>query len=158
DFALTVNTSEGLKVTAPRNLPLAAGQRQRQIFNITVGNVPGDVDLTVSGTAGKFSDKVTRRLHIVPKGFPTQLAYGGLLEPDSNTNKKFIIPNSIVANSMETAVTVYSSPVANLTEAVAALMKQPRGCFEQTSSTNYPLAMAQQYFIKHQGVDPKMIA
>jgi uncharacterized protein YfaS (alpha-2-macroglobulin family) len=37
-------------------------------------------------------------------------------------------------------------------------MRQPNGCFEQTSSTNYPLAMAQQYFLRHQGIDPKMIA
>ena len=38
------------------------------------------------------------------------------------------------------------------------ILREPRGCFEQTSSTNYPLAMAQAYFLTHQGVDPKLIA
>ena len=31
------------------------------------------------------------------------------------------------------------------------------GCFEQTSSVAYPLVMAQQYFLSHRGVDPKII-
>ena len=48
--------------------------------------------------------------------------------------------------------------MANLTDAVAALLREPCGCFEQTSSSNYPLAMAQQYFMGHQGVDPRILA
>ena len=38
------------------------------------------------------------------------------------------------------------------------LIQEPCGCFEQTSSTTYPLVMAQRYFKSHQGVDPKLIA
>jgi len=53
---------------------------------------------------------------------------------------------------------VYPSPLANMEEALNALLRQPNGCFEQTSSTNYPLVMAQQYFTSHQGVDPEKIA
>lgn len=42
-------------------------------------------------------------------------------------------------------------------EALNALLRQPCGCFEQTSSTTYPLVMAQQYFLSHQGVSPEKI-
>jgi uncharacterized protein YfaS (alpha-2-macroglobulin family) len=44
-----------------------------------------------------------------------------------------------------------------MTAALERLIQQPSGCFEQTSSTVYPLVMAQQYFLDHQGVDPKLI-
>jgi uncharacterized protein YfaS (alpha-2-macroglobulin family) len=44
-----------------------------------------------------------------------------------------------------------------MNEALAALIREPYGCFEQTSSTIYPLVMAQQYFMSHQGVDPALI-
>ncbi|HEY4330621.1 MAG TPA: alpha-2-macroglobulin family protein, partial [Phycisphaerae bacterium] len=160
DFAITLNMPQGLTVqnNGPAAGELPANQRVRQMYTIAVGNVTGDLDVTMSASAGAYADKVTRKLHVVPKGFPTQLAYGGLLQKDFGTNKGFSIPNSVVPNSTQTFVTVYPSPVANLTEAVSALMREPRGCFEQTSSSNYPLAMAQMYFTTHQGVDPKLIA
>ena len=34
---------------------------------------------------------------------------------------------------------------------------EPYGCFEQTSSTSYPMVMAQQYFLTHTGVEPSII-
>jgi uncharacterized protein YfaS (alpha-2-macroglobulin family) len=37
------------------------------------------------------------------------------------------------------------------------MIQDPNGCFEQTSSTSYPLTMAQQYFLTHSGVDPKLV-
>jgi uncharacterized protein YfaS (alpha-2-macroglobulin family) len=37
------------------------------------------------------------------------------------------------------------------------LIREPCGCFKQTSSTTYPLVMAQQYFLSHEGVDPSLI-
>jgi len=44
-----------------------------------------------------------------------------------------------------------------MTQALQALLQQPYGCFEQTSSTSYPMVMAQQYFISHAGVDPAIV-
>ena len=47
---------------------------------------------------------------------------------------------------MVTSVVLYPSPMSNLTQALKALLRQPCGCFEQTSSSNYPLVLAQRYF------------
>jgi hypothetical protein len=159
-FALTVNDADGLSIEAPKDAPtaLTAGQRVREVYKITVGDKVGDVKLTVSAAAGAFSDKVTRVLRIKPKGFPTQIAYGGLLDQSKTVSKTFTIPASIVPNSMVATISVYPSPVANMTDAVAGLLQEPNGCFEQTSSTNYPLAMAQEYFTTHQGVDAALVA
>ena len=68
-----------------------------------------------------------------------------------------VIPESLVPGSLETRVVVYPTPLASMNEALAALICEPCGCFEQTSSTVYPLVMAQQYFLSHQGVDPALI-
>lgn len=48
--------------------------------------------------------------------------------------------------------------MSNLSSALEQLIREPCGCFEQTSSTVYPLAMAQKYFKTHTGVDPKLIS
>ena len=44
---------------------------------------------------------------------------------------------------------LYPSPIASLNKALEALIREPFGCFEQASATIYPLAMAQQYFMRH---------
>ena len=137
---------------------LQPGARSRKTISLVVGDKIGELDLTINASADKFSDKVTRKLRVKPKGFPTQIAFGGLLDAKAPASKPVMVPNSVVPNSMETFATVYPSPMANLTDAVAALLQEPNGCFEQTSSTNYPLAMAQTYFVTHQGVDPKLAA
>ena len=40
---------------------------------------------------------------------------------------------------------LFSSNFASLVEAVQALIQDPYGCFEQTSSTTYPMVMALQF-------------
>src|SRR5213594_1110796 len=45
-----------------------------------------------------------------------------------------------------------------MTDALQSLLREPNGCFEQTSSTSYPMVMAQQYFLTHTGIDPAVIA
>ena len=37
---------------------------------------------------------------------------------------------------------LYSTPLDSILDALEALIRQPFGCFEQTSSTTYPMVMA----------------
>ncbi len=159
DLALTLAATGDLKIEAPKlQTEIPAGGRLRQVFTIVVGDKIGDADLTIKATAGAFSDNVSRQLRIRPKGFPTQIAFGGLINATTPAKKQIVVPASVVPNSMTAFATVYPSPMANLTDAVAALLREPCGCFEQTSSSNYPVAMAQTYFTTHQGVDPQLAA
>lgn len=139
------------------------GERLRKILAFTVGDATGDFDVAITATAGAYSDKVTRKLRVKPRGFPIEFAKGGLLGPNpANANGATAtytieIPADLVAGSITSDLAIYPTPLANLTQALEALIRSPSGCFEQTSSTTYPLVMAQQYFMSHQGVDPKLI-
>ncbi len=136
---------------------LEAGDRGRGIIELPVDG-RGDISLTLTGTADAYRDQVTRHIQVVPRGFPVQIAQGGTLEPDSACVVTVTIPESVVPGSVSTAIAVYPAPLANLTDAVAALLREPHGCFEQTSSTNYPVVMAQQYFETHAGIDPQLVS
>ena len=138
-------------------LDLAPGERARRILAIEVGSGRGEVELRLAGKAGPFADTVTRKLAIVPGGFPFQLAHGGLTVKGGAVAHRFDIPAGRVPGSLKTSLAVYPTPLANMTQALARLIQEPDGCFEQTSSTTYPLAMAQQYFTSHTGVDPKLV-
>jgi len=137
---------------------LGADTRGRAIHELTIGQTFGDLPLTITANAGRLRDVNKRSLRVVPKGFPINDGSGGMLTPDSEQTDELIIPDTVVPGSLSASVNVYPTPLANLTEALEALIREPNGCFEQTSSTTFPLVMAQQYFLTHQGVDPKLVA
>ncbi len=136
---------------------LGAGARVRRLLPIRVGQHNGEAEIAISGTAGPYADKVTRTLIVRPQGFPIEAGYGGILASGGTATHEIEIPAGVVPGSMTSRAVVYPTPLANLTEALARLIREPCGCFEQTSSTTYPLVMAQQYFLTHTGVDPDLV-
>jgi uncharacterized protein YfaS (alpha-2-macroglobulin family) len=80
-----------------------------------------------------------------------------VLESTRPVSFEFIVPDGVVEGSFATNITVYPTPLASMTDALSSLLNQPYGCFEQTSSTSYPMVMAQQYFLTHTGVDAALI-
>lgn len=168
-FALVNSTDEVLpisavNITAPGahtvNLPveqLAPGQRVRGIISIDVGKFTGTSDVVIAAVAGAFGDQVTRPLTVVPLGFPVEISHGGMLYADETVAHEVVIPDDIVPGSIKTEAKVFPTPLGNLNAALAGLIREPNGCFEQTSSSTYPLIMAQQYFQSHTGVDPSLI-
>lgn len=136
---------------------IAQGARVRWIQPINVGVGNGSTDFILTSKAGSFEDKVTRKLWVKPKGFPIEAAFGGVIQPGKSITHVITIPKGLAAESLESSTAIYPTPLANLTEALERLIQDPYGCFEQTSSTSYPLTMAQQYFMSHSGVDPKLV-
>jgi hypothetical protein len=153
-----VTASPTLHVSSLPSVALAAGERARQILEIGVGRGEGKARLTLAGSAGPYGDTVERTLAIRPNGFPFKSAFGGLTVKDGGIRHRVSIPAGMVPGTVRTSVAVYPTPLANMTKALARLIQDPNGCFEQTSSTTYPLTMAEQYFTTHTGVDPQLIS
>lgn len=146
-----------LKNLSSGHAPLLPGARVRFIEAIDVGFGNGAKEFSLDAKAGAFADKITRTLSVKPKGFPIETSFGGILSPGKPITHTIIIPQGVVPGSLVSSTAVYPTPLANLTEALQAMIQDPYGCFEQTSSTSYPLTMAQQYFLSHTGVDPKLV-
>jgi hypothetical protein len=154
---VAVYASQGLSVSAIDPFNLAAGARDRRFCDLSVGDLPKTAKIRVTAQAGNVSDDVTRELTIKPPGFPMQVAKSGTMKPSSDVITEVTIPDSVTPGSIRTDVAFYATPMGNLTESLEGLMREPCGCFEQASSTNYPLVMAQQYFMTHNGIDPAII-
>jgi alpha-2-macroglobulin-like protein len=153
-----VKGPEGLPITiADDKFALGAGDRIRRMMNLNVGKQLGEMEFTLSAEAGPYADQVTRKLLVRPLGFPTQSAFGGLISPDGMAIHEVSIPDTLIPGSLESRIVVHPTPLASLSESLEGLIREPYGCFEQTSSTIYPLVMAQQYFMSHQGVDPALV-
>ena len=150
--------AEGLKPGAVSTLPktLPAGSRLRAQL-VLEPDVAGQYPLTLDATAGGYTDSVTRSIEVLPRGFPVQLDASGMLGPTRPFARSFAIASEIAPGSMRAEAKIYPTPLANLEEALNALLRSPHGCFEQASSTSFPLVMAQQYFLSHAGISPEKI-
>lgn len=160
DCSLQIGGPEGIVVRDGngRKVALTPRQRERLIVELSVGKLTGAQSITIDASAGRFSDRVTRTLQVAPMGYPMEMAWGGMLSPGETFTCTIDVPKDVVPQSARSTLRGYPSPLANLTEALKRLMQEPYGCFEQTSSTTYPLVMAQQYFKSHTGVDPAVVS
>lgn len=150
-------TGKGIETTQQNSITLAPGARLRQVITVTASTA-GTYPITITAQAGDYRDTVTRNLTINAAGFPIAFNTGGLLSSTTPHNTTVVIPADVTDGSLHATASVFPSPLASMEEALNALLREPHGCFEQTSSTNYPLVMAQQYFDSHTGVDPATIA
>lgn len=157
DGQLTIRGPDEIRFGGEREFSIGADGRVRRLIPLDIGFAqPGDV--VVAAHAGGYRDTVTRPLSVRPAGFPVEVAFGGLIGPDGGVSHTVEIPPRVALRSVSATATVFPTPLANLTEALQRLLQEPNGCFEQTSSTSYPLTMAQQYFLSHTGVDPRLIS
>jgi hypothetical protein len=152
EAALAISVNQGITIGEfPKTISLPARTRKRLVVPCAVESKTGLSELIVTASSGVFTDNVTRTIPVAPLGFPISLDFSGLLEKQAS--HKLTIPQSLTEGGVKAQATIYPSPLANLTQALESLIRDPNGCFEQTSSTNYPLVMAMQYFETHQGVD-----
>jgi uncharacterized protein YfaS (alpha-2-macroglobulin family) len=157
---ITAKAPTGLNLTmlGDNASTLRDKERSRRLLRIDIGReFSGNADLTIDAKAGAYRDTVSRKIDVQPLGFPHESSTGGVL--DANTSKifEFTLPAEVVRGSVSSSIMVYPTPLASMTQALQTLLREPYGCFEQTSSTSYPMIMAQQYFLTHTGIEPATI-
>ena len=155
--SLNLTTKADLRFTAPSVFALKSDERARKVVALTIGPKTKSTELVLNASAGGYSDVVTRELSIKPRGFPVSQNAGGLLAANGKATFKFTMPADTVPGSVTTSIAIYPSPAGNLSSALKSMIQEPSGCFEQTSSTVYPMTMAVQYFNTHTGSDPALI-
>lgn len=157
NVTLALSAKGDLKFQAPPAFALKADTRERRVVELGIGAGTKTADLTLTSNAGGYQDVVTRELKVKPKGFPVEQSTGGLLTANGRASWKVTLAPDTVPGSQSTSIAVFPSPAANLTQALKRLVMEPSGCFEQTSSTTYPMTMALQYFQSHSGVDTALV-
>ncbi len=101
-------------------------------YEIALGAKTGE--MKVSFEANGIADAFTQELKVQPRGFPVDLVFGG-----NERSKTFQVPvKDVVEGSLSATFTVHPSVLSDLTTGLDRMIRQPYGCFEQTSSVNYP--------------------
>lgn len=141
---VAVAATGSLTVTGPAEFTVALSEgRGRVLVPVHVGSVANDARLALRATAGAHRDGVERSLRVVARGFPHHESRSGLLRSDAKVT--IAMPEDLRRDSLTATLTIYPSPLSDLLGGLDGLLREPCGCFEQTSSANYPNIMALTY-------------
>ncbi len=126
------------------NISLGANESKTVFlkYKVKKGSIAGDLDQLVIGfDSGQFSDKLQEDITVVPKGFPTRVAYSG-----TGMETKYEVKlRDLEKNTLEVELQAFPDALSEIIAGMEGMMSQPYGCFEQTSSANYPNVLALQY-------------
>lgn len=167
-LTLTNNTDhmlEGkLNITAPNSLipvsniseiqKIAAGESKTIFLDYSVSTEIGAGDFNVSFNANGLSDAFSQQIKTVAKGFPVTASFSG-----NDLQSTFTVnPQNVVKGSMQATFIAYPNVVSDLMQGVSSILREPYGCFEQTSMSSYPNAMVLDYLKATESSDDKLLA
>lgn len=108
--------------------------------------------LEVHFKSAGLSDGISKSVNVNPRGFPMQQVFTG-----KNLTHKFQLKISDpVQGSIKARVRIYPSSLDEVMQGISSLIRMPGGCFEQTSSSNYPNILALNYLRETNTSDPKV--
>ena len=108
--------------------------------------------VNISFDSQGLSDSFEQVVEIMPKGFPVSRSFSGK-ELSASYNLKI---NALINNSLRSRLTVYPDILSDLMSGIESILREPYGCFEQTSSSTYPNILALQYMKESGSIDAKI--
>ena len=103
-----------------------------------------------------LADEVTQTIRVVPRGFPFEVSAAGTAVGGQVARETLDLTGAL-PGSFTATVTMYPSPLASMTKGMEGMIREPGGCFEQTSSSNYPNVMVLAYMASSDDADPALI-
>jgi hypothetical protein len=123
------------------SLQMKAGERGRTIFRMQPSIKEGAAIVKIKGVTEPFgADTIRYTINVVPEGFPVSSQFSDVLEGDAH--HELVLPkDGLIPGTLKASLQVYPSRLADLQSGLEGLLREPRGCFEQTSTSNYPNVM-----------------
>ena len=108
-------------------------------------NVSLEVTLEMSG---RVMDKSRKEAKILLNGFEESISISNVFSVSTDPSASTIIETMSLPTTMlgmpQFKAVLFSDSLDSILEALKSLIQMPYGCFEQTSSTTYPMVMALQ--------------
>lgn len=129
----------------------ANSSRQVLIPLEATGPAHGDIKFTVTGKVG--SETLSLPITATEKGFPMFATFSG----DKSTRQQFDIGQP-VKGSIKTDLRIFTTLEGQLLDGIESMLREPYGCFEQTSSSTYPNIFILKYLRESGKSNPAVVA
>ncbi len=133
---------------------LPAGERKSLFVPLDVTGARGASQVRLTAGAGMLHDEVLRSIPVAPAGFPQTIERSGQVRGSVSHDVDL---TRATAGTVQATVRVYTSMLATTISGLEGMLREPNGCFEQTSSTNYPNVMIMQYLKQHDVADAALL-
>jgi hypothetical protein len=138
------------------NVSLGRWARDRRVFRFKPTVPEGEATFNVTGKGNDgTADKTELRLPIVPEGFPIVNSVSDVLERVAR--HEVTLPQTWIPGTLKCQVSVFPSTLADLQTGLEALLREPGGCFEQTSTSNYPNTLILEYLKESDQANPAAV-
>jgi alpha-2-macroglobulin-like protein len=133
-----------------RNYTLAPDSSLQILIPLEARNAgQGQIQFNVSSEFG--DETLSLPVSAADKGFPVSLVFSG------NKSGKHEFPVSrMVPGTLRTKLQLFSSLEGQLLDGIESMLREPYGCFEQTSSTTYPNVFILKYLKESGRSNPKI--
>ena len=138
---------------AEKTVHLKSGEVRSVSFKIRLKRF-GYHKFTVFAYGDKEKDAIARGVTVVPNGKKVTFSVGDFL--DKPVKKIVQIPNKAIDGSQKMFVKIYPGILSQVIEGLEGMLRQPHGCFEQTSTTTYPNALILDYMKKTGKINKKI--
>ena len=134
-------------------LELAPNGKGRKIVRLKANKLQGEGSLLVTGTSGADKDSIQRTTTIVPDGFPGVGSFSDRME--RRAAGSITLPKDVVPGTLKVRLEVYPTSLSDLVKGLDGLLREPYGCFEQTSTSNYPNTLILDYMNQTNQTNPE---
>jgi hypothetical protein len=135
-------------------IDLGPNGKARRIVRLKANKLQGDANLLVEATSGTADkDAISRTIRIVPDGFPGVGSISDTIE--SRARGAITLPKDVVPGTLAVRLEVYPTTMSDLLNGLDGLLREPYGCFEQTSTSNYPNVMVLDYLNQTNQTNPQ---
>jgi hypothetical protein len=124
-FKLAGNPAAGAIHLKPR-------AKQTLFFSLEVVATDGDADVHLKLAARGLTDEIKKTIRVVPRGFPIEASASGTARRGELARQVFELAGAL-PGSIRASVTMYPSPLTAMTKGMEGMIREPGGCFEQTS-------------------------
>ena len=140
---LWINAPDAAKSTneIPRKITIEPNSVYKQMASYDILSKAGDVNFGIHFESRGLEDAIQQNITIVPKGFPIVKSFSS----DKINAECEIDIRDLIDGSLTARFAAYPNMVDEIMDGLEGLLREPRGCFEQTSSSTYPNILALQY-------------
>ena len=151
---LTVAVPTGWKATGvpfPGTVTIPPRGAQTLTVRYVVGGPEGagEVAVAFGNASSPLRDAFRQKVEVLLPGYPVSAAFSG------NEAKRSYALNTANAlpGTLRVSLTAFPSVESDLLKGIAAILREPYGCFEQTSTTSYPNVLALEYLKQQRNPD-----
>ena len=135
------------------SVSMAAGESKTLMLAYQVAQEVGESAFEIAFASEGHTDAFKQPFKVVAQGFPVNLSFSG---NELSSSYKFDLKNT-VPGSISAGLTAYPNVVSDLVKGIESILREPYGCFEQTSTSSYPNALVMNYMIETDEVDPAVM-